>query len=151
MGHGATGLSTREIRLVEALLRHPDGLTASDIADQLRVSARTVHRDLQAASDFFDSHGLTLVRQAGRGISVEGTPQTREQVLEALQDVRSSELTSEERQISLLRMLLASDQPIKLRALASRLEVSVGTVSRDLDEVEDWLADFRLSLLGIRG
>ena len=151
MGHGATGLSTREIRLVEVLLRHPDGLTASDIADQLSVSARTVHRDLQAASDFFDSHGLTLVRQAGRGISVEGTPETREQVLEALQDVRSSELTSEERQVSLLRTLLASDQPIKLRALASRLEVSVRTVSRDLDEVEDWLADFRLSLLRRRG
>jgi mannitol operon transcriptional antiterminator len=137
--------------LVEVLLRHPDGLTAGDIADQLSVSARTVHRDLQAASDFFDSHGLTLVRQAGRGISVKGTPETREQVLEALQDVRSSELTSEERQVSLLRTLLASDQPIKLRALASRLEVSVRTVSRDLDEVEDWLADFRLSLLRRRG
>ena len=151
MGHGAMGLSTREVQLIEALLRHPDGLTAGDIADQLSVSARTVHRDLQAASDFVDSHGLTLVRQAGRGISVEGTTEAREQALEALRDVRSSELTSEERQVSLLRMLLASDQPIKLRALASRLEVSVGTVSRDLDEVEDWLTDFRLSLLRRRG
>lgn len=151
MEHGATGLSTREVRLVEVLLRHPDGLTAGDIADQLSVSARTIHRDLQAASDFLDSHGLTLVRQSGRGISVEGTAEAREQVLEALQDVRSSELTSEERHVSLLRTLLASDQPIKLRALASRLEVSVGTVSRDLDEVEDWLADFRLSLLRRRG
>jgi hypothetical protein len=68
--HGATGLSTREVRLVEVLLRHPDGLTAGDIADQLRVSARTVHRDLQAASDFLGSHGLTLVGQAGRAMSV---------------------------------------------------------------------------------
>ena len=145
------GLPIREIQLIEVLLRHPDGLTAGDIADQLSVSARTVHRDLQAASDFIDSHGLSLVRQAGRGISVEGTPETREQALKALRDMRSSELTSEERQISLLRTLLGSDQPIKLRALASRLEVSVGTVSRDLDEVEDWLADFRLSLLRRRG
>ncbi|CAA9424473.1 MAG: Mannitol operon activator, BglG family [uncultured Rubrobacteraceae bacterium] len=151
MEHGATGLSTREVRLVEVLLRHSDGLTAGDIADRLSVSVRTVHRDLQAASDFLDSHGLTLVRQSGRGISVEGTAEAREQVLEALRDVRSSELTSEERQVSLLRTLLASDQPIKLRALASRLEVSVGTVSRDLDEAEDWLADFRLSLLRRRG
>ena len=137
--------------MVEVLLRHSDGLTAGDIADRLSVSVRTVHRDLQAASDFLDSHGLTLVRQSGRGISVEGTAEAREQVLEALRDVRSSELTSEERQVSLLRTLLASDQPIKLRALASRLEVSVGTVSRDLDEAEDWLADFRLSLLRRRG
>src|ERR687890_2569173 len=145
------GLPIREVQLIEVLLRHPEGLTADDIADRLSVSARTVHRDLQAASDFLGSHGLTLVRQAGRGMSVEGTTEAREQVLEALQDVRSSDLTSEERQISLLRTLLAWDQPIKLRALASRLEVSVGTVSRDLGEVEDWLADFRLSLLRRRG
>jgi mannitol operon transcriptional antiterminator len=145
------GFSTREIQVIEVLLRHPEGLTAGDIADRLNVSARTVHRDLQATSDFLGSHGLTLVRQAGRGMSIEGTSEAREQVLEALRDVRSSELTSEERQASLLRTLLASDQPIKLRALASRLEVSVGTVSRDLDEVEDWLADFRLSLLRRRG
>jgi mannitol operon transcriptional antiterminator len=145
------GFSTREIQVIEVLLRHPEGLTAGDIADRLNVSARTVHRDLQATSDFLGSHGLTLVRQAGRGMSIKGTSEAREQVLEALRDVRSSELTSEERQASLLRTLLASDQPIKLRALASRLEVSVGTVSRDLDEVEDWLADFRLSLLRRRG
>lgn len=151
MAPGAMGLSTREIRVIEALLRHPDGLTAGGIADRLSVSARTVHRDLQAASDFLGSYGLTLIRQAGRGMSVEGTTEARERVLEALQDLRSSELTSEERQVSLLRTLLGSDQPIKLRALASRLEVSVGTVSRDLDEVEDWLADFRLSLLRRRG
>jgi mannitol operon transcriptional antiterminator len=145
------GFSTREIQVIEVLLRHPEGLTAGDIADRLNVSARTVHRDLQATSDFLGSHGLTLVRQAGRGMSIEGASEAREQVLEALRDVRSSELTSEERQVSLLRTLLASDQPIKLRALASKLEVSVGTVSRDLDEVEDWLADFGLSLLRRRG
>ena len=151
MEHDATGLSIREVRLVKVLLLHPDGLTAGDIANQLSVSARTIHRDLQAASDFFDSYGLTLVRQSGRGMSLEGTVEAREQVLEVLPDVRSSELTSEERQVTLLRMLLASDQPIKLRALASRLEVSVGTISRDLDEVEEWLSDSRLSLLRRRG
>src|SRR3712207_9464523 len=43
--------------------------------------------------------------------------------------------------VSLLRRLLGSDEPIKLQALASGLKVSVGTVSRDLDGVETWLAD----------
>lgn len=145
------GLSDREMSLIEILLRHPEGLTAEGIADQLGVSARTVHRDLQPASDFLDSHGLTLLRQAGRGVSVEGAPETRERALDALHSMGSAGLTPEERRLSLLRTLLAAGQPIKLRALANGLKVAVGTVSRDLDEVEEWLSEFRLSLLRKRG
>lgn len=140
-------LSIREIHVIKALLRHPEGLTANDIADQLGVSTRTVHRDLDPASEFLDSHDLTLARQSGRGLKVEGTDEARERALEALRDTLPSDLTPEERRLSLLRILLASGEPIKLRALAHRLKVAVGTVSRDLDEVEAWLSDFRISLL----
>ncbi|HET7478201.1 MAG TPA: BglG family transcription antiterminator [Rubrobacteraceae bacterium] len=145
------GLSDREILLIEVLLRHPYGLTAEGIAERLGVSARTVHRELQPASEFLDSHGLTLLRQAGRGVSVEGAPQARERALSALREMGSVGLTPEERRLSLLCTMLAADQPIKLRALASGLDVAVGTVSRDLDEVEEWLTGFRLSLLRKRG
>jgi mannitol operon transcriptional antiterminator len=145
------GLTIREIRLIEVLLRHPEGLTADDLADRLGVSARTVHRDLQPAGEFLASHDLTLVRQAGRGINVEGLPSARTRALEASGLLRSEALTPEERRASLLGMLLGSDEPIKLRALASRSKVSVGTVGRDLDEAEEWLAGYGLSLLRKRG
>ena len=140
-------LSAREIQVIEVLLRHSEGLTAGDIASRLDVSARTVHRDLQPASEFLGSRGLTLVKQSGRGLRVEGTAEAREQTLEALRKAGSSVLTPEGRRLSLLRTLLGADEPIKLRALASGSKVSVGTVSRDLDEVEDWLAGLGLSLL----
>ncbi|MDQ3238411.1 MAG: transcription antiterminator, partial [Actinomycetota bacterium] len=145
------GLPIREIRLIEVLLRHPGDLTADDLADRLGVSARTVHRDLQPASKFLASHDLTLVRQAGRGIKVEGPASARAPALEALREMRSLAFTPEERRISVLGMLLGSNEPIKLRALASWSKVSIGTVSRDLDEAEDWLAAFGLSLLRKRG
>jgi len=144
-------LSGREILVIEVLLRHPEGLTAGDIASLLGVSARTVHRDLQPASEFLGSRGFTLVKQSGRGLRVEGTAEAREQTLEALREAGSSVLTPEGRRLSLLRTLLGADEPIKLRALASGLKVSVGTVSRDLDEAENWLADSGLSLLRKRG
>ncbi len=145
------GLSVREIRLIEVLLRHPQGLTAGGIADRLGVSARTVHRDLQIASNFLESHGLTLVRQSGRGVSVEGTTEARERALESLRGMGPVGLPPQERQTSLLGKLLVADQPIKLRALASGLKVAIGTVSRDLDEIEHWLSDFGLSLVRKRG
>ena len=145
------GLPIREIRLIEVLLRHPEGLTADDLADRLGVSARTVHRDLQPAGEFLASYDLTLVRRAGRGINIEGPASARERALEASGKMRSKALTPEERRVSLLGMLLGSDEPIKLRALASRSKVSVGMVGRDLDEAEEWLATFGLSLLRKRG
>ncbi len=145
------GLSAREIRLIEVLLRHPGGLTAGGIAERLNVSTRTVHRDLQPASDFLGSHDLTLVRQSGRGMSVEGSPEAREQALEYLHEMGPVSLPPHERQLSLLSVLLAAEQPIKLRALGSRLKVAIGTVSRDLDEMEGWLAEFGLSLVRKRG
>ena len=145
------GLPIREIRLIEVLLRHPEGLTADDLADRLGVSARTVHRDLQPAGEFLASYDLTLVRRAGRGINVEGPPSARERALEASEKMRSEALTPEERRVTLLGMLLGSDEPIKLRALASRSKVSVGMVGRDLDEAEEWLEVFGLSLLRKRG
>ena len=145
------GLTIREIRLIEVLLRHPEGLTADDLADRLGVSARTVHRDLQPAGEFLASHDLTLVRQAGRGINVEGQDAARTRALEASGKMRSEALTPEERRASLLGMLLGSDEPIKLRALASRSKASIGTVGRDLNEAEEWLAAYGLSLVRKRG
>ena len=145
------GLTIREIRLIEVLLRHPEGLTADDLADRLGVSARTVHRDLQPAGEFLAAHDLTLVRQAGRGINVEGPDAARTRALEASGKMRSEALTPEERRAGLLGMLLGSDEPIKLRALASRSKASIGTVGRDLDEAEEWLAAYGLSLVRKRG
>jgi mannitol operon transcriptional antiterminator len=145
------GLPLREIRLIEVLLHHPEGLTADVLADRLGVSARTVHRDLQPASEFLASRGLTLVRRAGQGVRVEGPASARARTLEALGEMRSRASTPEERRVSLLGMLLISDEPIKLRALASRSKASVGAVSRDLDEAEEWLASFGLSLMRKRG
>lgn len=128
-------------------MRHPGGLTADGAAQRLDVSARTVHRDLRPVSDFLGSQGLTLVRQSGRGLSVEGTPEAREGALEALRGMGSVGLPPRERQLSLLGTLLAARQPIKLRALASGLNVVVGTVGRDLDETEQWLSEFGLSVV----
>ena len=137
--------------MIEALLRHPGGLTADGLAARLGVSVRTVRRDLQTVSGFLGSRGLTLVRQAGRGVKVEGTEEAREEALAVLRDMESPDLTQEERRLSLLRTLLPATEPIKLRALASALKVSVGTVSRDLDDLEGWLAASRLFILRKRG
>ena len=145
------GLSAREIRLIEVLLRHPSGLTAAGLATRLGVSTRTVHRELQPASDFLESQGLKLVRQSGRGLSVEGTAEAGERALEALRDAGPVSPSPQKRQLSLLSTLLVANQPVKLRALAGKLRVAIGTVSRELDGTEQWLREFDLVLVRRRG
>lgn len=140
-------LSNREIQLMETLLRHPDGLTADGLAQRIGVSARTVHRDLRPVSEFLSSRGLTLVRRSGVGLKAEGPAEVREEVLEELRRTRALERTPPQRRLYLLGRLLTSGEPVKLRALASALKVAVGTVSRDLDELEGWMGESGLSLL----
>jgi len=137
--------------LIEFLLRHPDSLTIDGTVERLGVSSRTVRRELSPASDFLGSHGLKLSRQPGRGLTVEGDAESREKALESLRNVRPARMLPEERRRSLLGALLATGRPIKQRALAGRLGVAVGTISRDLDAVEGMLSDSELSLVRRRG
>ncbi|WP_119066257.1 BglG family transcription antiterminator [Rubrobacter indicoceani] len=148
------GLSTRDAKLVEALLRRPEGLTASDLAAALNVSARTVHRDLapgRAAEDFLRSHGLTLTRQSGRGLAVEGEAGDIERAIRDLGTASAADVSPDKRRVAVLVHLLRAGGPVKLRAIASGLNVAVGTASRDLDDAEVWLEDFRLTLVRRRG
>src|ERR687897_2780987 len=116
------GLSAHEIELIGALLRHPEGLTVADLADRLGVSARTVHRDLQSASEFLGPRDLTLVRRAGRGVRVEGTKGARDRALEDLRDVASAALSPEERRGYLLPRPPRADEPPQLRGPAGGVE-----------------------------
>ncbi|GAA3330956.1 hypothetical protein GCM10020331_085560 [Ectobacillus funiculus] len=58
-----------------------------------------------------------------------------------------TEYTPEERQTILLCTLLEAKEPVKLASLANDLNVTVATVSNDLNKVEEYLQKFALSLL----
>ncbi len=133
------------------MLETDDFFTVKEIAKQLSVSERTVHRDLAGIEDVVNHYGLTLIKKAGVGVQFDGHPSQREELKRYLYNLNITEYTQDERETLILCKLLESHEPIKLVSLAHDLRVTVATISNDLNRVEEWLQNMQLSLIRKRG
>ena len=142
-------LSSRQSEMLKRLIQHKEGTTASDLAQELGISVRTVHREMPRLEDVLAHINLSLIRQSGYGLRLEATPEQLVSLEALLQ--HEAEYSSEEREMLLACLLLNASEPIKQYALASELQVTIPTVTTDLDELEDTLAKYELQLLRKRG
>ncbi|MEK5407885.1 PRD domain-containing protein [Paenibacillus sp. FSL W8-0439] len=144
-------ITKRQSDIVEYLLEQPHEVTAGEIAEKINVSTRTVHRELGAVECWLAAHEVKLEKKSGIGIYVDAGPTQLASLREQLLHTKSDEYSAEERKIVVLCMLLDTQEPIKLLALASDLKVTVTTVSHDLDELQGWIGDRGLVLVRRRG
>lgn len=121
------------------------------MAARLNVSERTIHRDLENVEEFLHNHHLTLSRKTGQGLFVSGEDTDKQNLHFILNNIKYTDFIPEERAVMILLTLLEANEPIKLLQLANELKVTVATISNDLDQVEEMLQDFRLTLERRRG
>ncbi|MGY4110566.1 BglG family transcription antiterminator [Aeribacillus sp. SP014] len=144
-------LRAREREIIELMLQEDRHISTKEIAERLNVSSRTVHRELKNIKKVIKKYGLYIDSLQGKGIRLFG-PSLRKQNL--LKDIRSGEHTDfsqEERKVLILCSLLEASEPLKLFTLAEKLNVTSATVSNDLDQIEEWIAQFDLKLIRKRG
>ncbi|MBD8070812.1 BglG family transcription antiterminator [Bacillus sp. PS06] len=144
-------ISARERKILELLLARNEETTVKDLANELQVSSRTVHRDLKGVEEILKEYDLGLNKKSGIGIQMIGDDETKEKLKLFLFNLSHSEYTPEERQTIILSELLDSTEPVKLMSLANDLNVTIATISNDLNKVEERLAAFQLHLLRKRG
>ncbi|KZM58877.1 PTS sugar transporter [Geobacillus stearothermophilus] len=144
-------VSARERKLLERLLADDRDITVGELAEELNVSARTVHRDLQGLESVFRRYGLKLAKRAGVGIRLVGEEENKQALAAELFRLSHHEYTPEERQLMILIALLEANEPVKLVTLAHDLNVTVATVSLDLDKLEQTVEAYGLSLIRKRG
>ncbi|GIP26293.1 transcriptional regulator MtlR [Paenibacillus sp. J23TS9] len=144
-------LTNRIRQILDLLLRSPYETTVAEMARIIRVSPRTVHRELDAVESYLHRQGITLHRKAGSGLSLEGEPERFEKIRSELLIPFDVEYSADERQIYLLSRLLASHEPVKLFTLAHEMKVTVPTVGADLDDLTDWISKQGLILIRRRG
>jgi mannitol operon transcriptional antiterminator len=141
-------ISARERQILDLLLHERDHtLTAKEMADRLGVSTRTIHRDLHGLESLLEKFHLSLRKQTGKGISIQGSTEAREALKTAIANSERPEITADERKTLILCELLEASEPIKLISLADDLDVTVATISHDLDGLESWLESFDLKLI----
>lgn len=144
-------ISSRQRQIVDILLREPDGITVGQIAEEVQVSSRTVHRELKAIEKLIRSYDLKLEKKAGTGLSLQGSKEKRDELKEALSESKPAEYTPAERKTAILCTLLEAAEPVKIFSLASDLKVTPATISHDLDQLEDWVKQYHLELIRRRG
>ncbi|HBU80324.1 MAG TPA: PRD domain-containing protein [Paenibacillus sp.] len=146
-----SNITRRQREIVEFLLEHPHEVTAGEIAVAVKVSTRTVHRELQMIEQWLEPLGMRLEKKSGTGVRIDPGSDDLAVLRQQLELNEYVEFTPEERKLFMLCILLDESEPVKLLALAADLKVTVSTASNDLDDLEPRIHLAGLKLVRRRG
>lgn len=143
-------VSNRQRKILEVLLNRKEA-TAGEIAEEIQISARTVHRDIRELKSLLADYGLAIATKSGKGMSIQGSDEDLAKFQRMLAHFETVAFAPEERKTLIQCLLLEAFEPIKLFTLANELHAAIPTISRDLDEIEPQLAKYGVELIRRRG
>jgi mannitol operon transcriptional antiterminator len=130
------------------LVESTEPLTTSYIAEKLNVSSRTVLRKIPLVEKFLKKHNFKLIKKPGYGVTIVGSLEEKRRLKDLLAGQNfKKKYTPEERQLFILIELLKSKEPIKIYKFESELNVTGGTISSDLDKIEEILTEYNIKLI----
>lgn len=138
-------LSERQIKILEALEQHKDGLTSEELARLCGVSAKTVRTDAKAIMTELPENIAKLHSSKRQGYWL--TIQDNNALNKLLQKEQISD--SAERCHFILTTLLytaLSGEPVRQQALADKLFVGLSTFKLDMREVRHILNRYELQI-----
>ena len=142
----------QEVILTELVKNAPEGIALSQLSKITKVSRRTLYREFNELSLYLQHLGLNLQNEQGRYVLVgENAALKQLQVILGMQTELIEPLKPKSRQNALAALLLLADQPQKIISLALELDVSEGTIQRDLSGLEEAFAGFAIKLQRQRG
>jgi len=140
-------LKNRECKIIKKLIRTDSPLVIKELAAELSVSTRTIRYDLDKIEDWLEGQGLKMHRKQGVGIYLENNAKEKLTDIFDLEIEYQRAYTPEERQHIILKKLLSREEPIIVKEFEINLDVSEGTIIKDLNQVEKWLIKRNLELI----
>lgn len=144
-------MDKQAVTILELLVNEYEYITYSHISNKLDISIRTVARHIKNLDCYFQHNHIRIDTKRGGGIRLILTEEERVELKKLVHKNDSSHLSAIERKIVLICELLKMREPVKSYYFSSILKVSLGTISRDLEEVEDWFNQNGLKLVRCRG
>lgn len=147
-------LMSRQKQIIQILTKstNKNPITISTIAEILNVSSRTVLREMPKIEEWLDENGFNFIKKPGVGLIIDESLENQQLILELLEvENVQKEYSKEERKRIILSEILIAKEPLKLFYFTNQLKVSEGTLSNDLDGIEDWLKAFDIKLIRRQG
>lgn len=148
-GNSPQRLTSRQVSIIQMVTNTaPRPVTIGAISEKLGVSSRTVLRELPAIERWFEENDFSFVRKPGVGLSIQEDSDTIK-LLQELLTVEQVQTTysRQERRRQLLGELLCAKEPIKSYVFLSRFHISEGTLSNDLDALDEWLSNYQIKVI----
>lgn len=146
-------LSTRDGQILQLMLDSDRPVHSQEIARRLGISTRTVQRELPFLGNIVQKYGMMLIRSRTKGNYLSGTPTARERLLGVLpaENTGIDPGDRQERQRYLLFALLKEREPRKIYYYSQLLGVSETTIASDIEALQPWLAQNRLTVVKKKG
>lgn len=122
------------------------------LQERLRLSRRTIQRDIHTLQDYLEVYGVTLDLSSSGSLRLLGQPASIADVVaiaDGLPTVLA--LNVRDREFYIVSELLWADGPVKMTYLSHRLKVAEASISGDLDRLSDWFRQRSLLLVRRRG
>lgn len=140
-------LSSRGKKILAMLISQNDYLTVKEIAAELKVSERTISREMSSLKKELNDSKLNIISKPSVGTTVEGKEEIIEKYKKELNEDQSlSEYTPEGRLKYIIKEFIFSNRYQKITALAHQLAVTEATISYDLNKVDNWFKKRGLKL-----
>ena len=144
---GGSDFTPRMQQIVLALIKEQGPVPVKQLADQIRISKRTVQRELEYIPRALKKYGLTFCSKTGTGIWLEGDRAQIEALKDELEADDALDVSDRiERQKRLILEILKDKTLKKLYYYSDIFGVSEATVSSDLEAVKEWFHRYHLEI-----
>ena len=135
-------------RMLQILLQTDGKITVQALADQMKVSKRTVQREMDDINSFLKGTGVSLLTKMGKGIWLDGEEDKKQALLSELMKTEVYDAGNrEERRKRLILEILKEKELKKQCYYSSKFKVSESTISGDLEAVEGWFRQYGIRII----
>ncbi|CUU45349.1 BglG family transcription antiterminator [Clostridium beijerinckii] len=114
----------------------------------LDISERTILRELSSINKRLKKNGITIFNDENMNLSISGNKENIEEIKKSLDMVPIPWLLSkEQRQIVIICELLVSNEPLKASYFCHKFNVVMGSISLDIDNIEERLISKNLCVI----
>ena len=143
----------RQLSLLYEFLNHTGQyLTYSMLCEQMNVSEKTIHNDIQVINDTIRKNNLQICLRKNRGFLLQAQDprvirELKNQFRYRFYNVYDLQENFKLRINTILKQLLISEEYIKLETIADRMWLNPQSISREMKEVRKMLGDYNLELI----